>query len=260
MKLKLVALFLCFLSVGAFAQDSETDTVKTRKSKSITIKVGVRDTVKKDTIKPSSKFSIQLTLARIDLGLAKLLDDGSFTLSPENEALESKTWKSSNFGFEFFQMGYRFNHNFKVYLGAGIDWTHFRLKKDITIQPDKSEFTYVEDDIMFSKNRFSSTYLRIPLSFQFRTNDDHKGNKVYFVAGPEIGFLINGKVKQVSDERGKEKVKDDFNLNPFRYGASLRLGYGDFGIYTKYYANNLFADNQGPADLNNLNFGIMLGF
>jgi hypothetical protein len=100
----------------------------------------------------------------------------------------------------------------------------------------------------------------VPLSFQIRTNDDQRGNKVYFVAGPEIGFLINGKMKQVSDEKGKEKVKDDFNLNPFRYGASARLGYDDLGVYVKYYNSNVFADNQGPAGLKNINFGIMLGF
>ena len=135
-----------------------------------------------------------------------------------------------------------------------------RLKKDITILPDQPMLDTVQESINFKKNRFSSTYLRVPLSFQLRTNDDNKGNKVYFVFGPEIGFLINGKVKQVSNERGKEKVKDDFNLNPFRYGAFARLGYDDFGIYVKYYNNDVFADNQGPKGLKNLNFGVMVGF
>ena len=68
------------------------------------------------------------------------------------------------------------------------------------------------------------------------------------------------RVKQVSDEKGKEKVKDDFNLNPFRYGAFARLGYDDFGIYIKYYNNDVFADDQGPEGLKNLNFGVMVGF
>jgi hypothetical protein len=157
-------------------------------------------------------------------------------------------------------MGYRFNNNFKIYIGSGVDWTHMRLKKNITILPDQPMLDTVQENIDFKKNRFSSTYLRVPLSFQIRTNDDQKGNKMYFVFGPEIGFLVNGKTKQVSDERGKEKVKDDFNLNPFRYGAFARLGYDDFGIYVKYYNTDVFADNQGPKDLKNLNFGIMIGF
>ena len=261
MRIKIAMIIICFLTAGAHAQEAKSDSTKKRiKGTSVTVKFGGRDTVQKDTIKPSSKFSIQLTLSRLDLGLAKFTDNGSFTLSPQNQYLETDTWKTSNVGFEFFQMGYRFNSNFKIYLGTGIDWTHMRLKKDITILPDQPMLDTVQESINFKKNRFSSTYLRVPLSFQLRTNDDNKGNKVYFVFGPEIGFLINGKVKQVSNERGKEKVKDDFNLNPFRYGAFARLGYDDFGIYVKYYNNDVFADNQGPKGLKNLNFGVMVGF
>ncbi|HEY0056191.1 MAG TPA: porin family protein [Pedobacter sp.] len=258
MKINLVLVLLCF-SVAAFAQEEKRDSTQKEK-KSIKLTIGVRDTVKIDTIKPSSKFSVQLTFARIDLGLAKFTDNGSFTLSPATQLLETITFKTHNFGFEFFQMGYRFNHYFKVYLGSGIDWTHMRFKKDITIQPDKPKFEPVEESVDFEKNRFSSTYLRIPLAFQLRTKDDRKGNKVHFVFGPEVGFLINGKTKQVSDERGKQKVKDDFNLNPFRYGASARLGYGSFGVYVKYYDTDVFADNQGPQGFKNMNFGVMLGW
>jgi opacity protein-like surface antigen len=260
MKFKFITALICCLATAAFSQVAKTDSVKKTKSKSFSIKISHKDTVSVDTIKPVSRFSVQLTLSRIDLGLSTLTDNGSFTLSPANQVLESSIWKSNNFGFEFFQMGYRFNHYFKVYLGTGIDWTHFRLKKDVTIQPDQPKFIANTETISFDKNRFSSTYLRVPLSLQFRTKDDVKGKKIYFVVGPEIGLLINGKVKQISNEKGKQKVKDDFNLNPVRYGASARFGYGDFGIYTKYYANDFFADNQGPKNLKNIAFGVMLGF
>ncbi|MGV3510153.1 MAG: outer membrane beta-barrel protein [Sphingobacteriaceae bacterium] len=255
MKTKLIIILMCGFFVATYAQEAKTDSGKYAKTKS-----AEKDTLKRDTIKPSSKFSIQLTLSRLDLGLAKFTDNGSFTLSADNQFLESETWKSNNVGFEFFQMGYRFNHNFKIYVGAGLDWTNMRLKKNITILPDQPELDTVQENIDFKKNRFSSTYLRVPLSFQIRTNDDQKGNKIYFVFGPEMGFLINGKVKQVSNEKGKEKVKDDFNLNPFRYGAFARLGYDNFGVYIKYYNNDVFADDQGPEDLKNLNFGVMVGF
>lgn len=265
MKTNLIIILMCCFSIATYAQEVKSDSTKSDSTKqvkkSFKLTIGGRDTVKRDTIKPSSKFSIQLTLARIDLGLAKFTDDGSFTLSPTNQLLETHTFKTHNFGFEFFQMGYRFNHYFKAYIGGGIDWTHMRFKKDITIQPDKPKFEPVEEqDIDFKKNRFSSTYLRVPVSIQLRTKDDRKGNKVYFVFGPEVGFLVNGKTKQVSKENGKQKVKDDFNLNPLRYGAFARLGYGSFGLFVKYYDTDVFADNQGPQGFKNMNFGIMLGW
>ncbi|HEY1007119.1 MAG TPA: outer membrane beta-barrel protein, partial [Sphingobacteriaceae bacterium] len=122
------------------------------------------------------------------------------------------------------------------------------------------QLSYEPATVNYDKNRLSSTYLRIPMGLQFRTRDDARGKKVYFVAGPEVGFLLNGKLKQVSDELGKEKVKDDFNFNPFRFGASARLGYGDFGVFAKYYFTDVFADSQGPSDFRNMSFGFMLNF
>lgn len=270
MRLKLVILLFFTVGLnGVFAQDTlKTDTIEvtTQPTKKQTTSISVAGIElgknKRDSIRNvSSKFSFQLTFARIDLGLATFLDKGSYTLSPGNEFLEHQQWKTNNFGFEILQTGYRFNSYFKIYLAAGFDWNHIRLKKNVTIQPDQPRLTSVtETEVDFSKNRFSSNYLRVPLSFQFRTKDDENGNKFYFVAGPEIGFLINGKTKQKSEERGKVKQKDDFNFNPFRYGAFARFGYGGFGVFVKYYANDVFADNQGPKDFKNLNFGLMLGF
>jgi len=268
MKRLLVYSLLSILAAGGFAQSTKDtlltitrDTIDKNKA-SISIKFGDDDNDEDDEkeSKPTSKVTFQFIAARFDLGLSTYTDKGSYTLSPANSFLERETWKSSNFGFEFFQMGYRFNNHFKIYAGAGLDWNHMRLKQNITFQKDKSTLSYVTDAVDYKKNRFSSQYLRIPLSFQFRTNNDKKGDKLNFVIGPEIGFLLNGKVKQVSDANGKDKFKDDYNLNPFRYGAFARLGYGGTGVYVKYYGNDVFADGQGPADFKNLSFGLMFGF
>ncbi|WP_026898860.1 outer membrane beta-barrel protein [Daejeonella oryzae] len=282
MKRLIICLLLGAFTAGSFAQEKAkkdttlikskgdtvlvitTDTLSKKKKTRVTFEFGKKDTVKKDStvkeFRPSSKFSTQFTFSRIDIGLSTYLDNGSFTLSDANSYLERETWKSSNFGFEVFQMGYRFNSYFKIYLAAGLDWNHMRLKENITFQKKQPTLTYVDETIDFKKNRFSSQYLRVPLGFQLRTKDDEKGNKVNFVFGPEVGFLINGKLKQVSNERGKEKFKDDYNFEPFRYGAFGRLGYGGMGVYAKYYFNDVFAEGQGPADFKNLSFGLMFGF
>ena len=268
MKRLIIYALVSMIAAEGFAQNTTEipvqdaqDTVK--KVRSITIRIGENesgDSTKDKSKSSASKFTFQFIAARIDLGLSTYTDKGSYTLSPANSYLEQQTWKSSNFGFEFFQMGYRFNSYFKIYMGAGLDWNHMRLKQNITFQKEKPALSYVTETVDFKKNRFSSQYLRIPLSFQLRTNDDKKGDKLNFVFGPEIGFLLNGKVKQVSDDNGKDKFKDDYNLNPFRYGAFARLGYGGTGVYVKYYANDVFADGQGPKDFKNLAFGLMFGF
>jgi hypothetical protein len=260
MKCFFAAIILGGFISNAYAQgkdSTDVDTAKKAKKVSVEVKLGSDNDSKE---KKSSRFSAGFTLARFDIGLSRYLDHGSFTLSPENDFLEFESVKTHNIGFELLQMGYRFNSNFKIYLAAGIDWTHIRLKKNITFQKDQSVLTYQTEDIDFKKNRLSSQYLRIPLSFQFRTNDDEHGKKFYFVAGPEIGILLSGKQKQISDERGKVKVKDDFNFEPFRYGGFVRFGYANFGLYTKYYLSDVFAKNQGPQDFKNISFGLTFGF
>jgi len=243
--------------VSAQQDSTAADTVKKEKKVSVEVTLGTDKDEKK---KSSSDFFVGFTLSRFDIGFSRYLDNGSFTLSPQTDILEFEGWKTHNIGFEFFQMGYRFNPNFKVYIAGGLDWTHIRLKKNISFQKDQPELTYIDEDIDFKKNRFSSQYLRIPLSFQLRTNNDKKDKRFYFVAGPEAGFLLAGKQKQVSDERGKVKTKDDFNFAPFRYGGFVRMGYSNIGLYTKFYFNDVFAENQGPADFKNIVFGLTFGF
>jgi hypothetical protein len=155
-------------------------------------------------------------------------------------------------------MGYRFNSNFKIYVAGGFDWNLIRLRKNITMQPDKPTLTYTTDPIAYSKNRFSSSYFHIPLNFELRSKENRKGRRFYAVLGPEVAFLIDGKVKQISEENGKQKFNDDYNFSEFRYGGTLRLGTNGLAIFAKYYANDMF-DSAPQKGLKNMQFGLTFG-
>jgi len=243
---------------GASAQQ---DSTKTRKYK-FSMRFGDqaerkrRDTV--STTPPKGRFMGGIIFSRIDLGFSKLVDNGSYTLTPQNEFLGYRAGKTSTFSFDVVQFGYRFNQNFKIYVAGGFDWTLIRLKQNITIQPNGQTLSYINEPINFSKNRFSSSYVHMPLNFEFRTKENDNGKRFYFVVGPEIGFLLNGKVKQISDERGKQKVKDDYHFQPFKYGGTVRIGYGGIGLFTKYAFNDMF-DTPAQAGLKSMSFGLTFG-
>ncbi|EDM35990.1 hypothetical protein PBAL39_23322 [Pedobacter sp. BAL39] len=257
-------------AVNAQEQDTVITTTTTTKTtvkkkdmeKTFDMKHGIGINIgKKDstgTTSSNGRFVGGITFTRVDLGYSRLVDNGSFTLSPENEFLDNRGGKTSTFSFDVAQMGYRFNQNFKIYVAGGFDWTHIRLNKNITIQKDQQQLTYVEDDVEFSKNRFSSSYLHIPLNFELRTKENNNGNRFYFVIGPEVSFLLNGKVKQISEERGKQKFTDDYRFQAFRYGGTLRFGYNGFGFFTKYYFNDMFA-SAPQKGLKNMSFGVTFG-
>jgi hypothetical protein len=275
MKRLIFTAILCAAVTAVFAQSNTdttkaaTDTIKHKKGHSVKFGYGEdasyvninkpQDTTIHEHTKAPG-FSFGLTFSRLDLGLTTMIDNGSFTLSPQNQFLRYRSWKSSNNGFDVIQFGYRFNSTFKIYLSGGFDWTLFRLSDNITILPNQPVLTYRQDDINYSKNRFSASYLRIPLSFDFRTKADANGESAHFVFGPDAGFLLNGRVKQISEENGKQKIDDSYNFATFRYGAFVRVGYGAWGIFAKYYFNDMFENSPAQEGLKNFSFGISLGW
>ncbi|PJJ83916.1 outer membrane beta-barrel protein [Mucilaginibacter auburnensis] len=273
MKRFILAAAIAMVAGTALAQDTtivktikngDTTTVTTiEKKQRIKFSFGDRkakvDSVRKARAgKPGFNFGV--TFSRVDIGLATLVDNGSFTLSPQNDFLRYRSWKTSNFGFDLVQFGYRFNNNFKMYISGGFDWTHIRLRENITIQKGGSSLTYIQDNVEFSKNRFSSTYIRVPLSFEFRSSENSNGKRFRFVTGPEASFLMGGKVKQISEERGKQKIEDDYHFTRLRLGAVARVGYGGAGIYAKYYFTDMFENSPAQAGLKNFSFGFTFGF
>ncbi len=256
------------ISPAAHAQKNTTDTTVVRKGRNYSVNLSFGDSedkgkkARQDSTKIANAkkghFMGGITFTRLDIGFSRLIDNGSFTLSPENDFLDYKGSKTSTISFDVLYFGYRFNPNFKVYIAGGFDWTLIRLKNNYTIVPNSRELTYIDEGVNFSKNRLSSSYVHIPLNFELRTKENDKGKRFYFVFGPEVSFLLNGKVKQISDERGKEKIRDDYNFQPVRLGGTVRLGYGGIGIFTKYAFNDMF-DTTAQKGLKNMSFGITFG-
>lgn len=222
------------------------------------------DDVKITVERPRKSHPIYgITFSRIDLGLVKLIDNGSFTLSGNNRDFKYRPGKTVNFGFDLLQAGYRFNDNFRLFLSAGFDWTYIRLRENIDFKENTTplDWDYIDrDEINYSKNRLTATYLRLPLTFELRSKHYSGLGRLRFAFGPEGGFLLKGTQRFKSDELGKQKFKDDYNFTQFRYGAFARFGVGSFGIYAKYYFNDLFENSPNQAGLQTMAFGLMLGF
>ena len=272
--MKKVILTVIGLMVASLTQAQTQDSIKILKkgtktsvkidSSGVIITVGKADsTTKTKKVDKPVKYpnlSFGLNFEHFDIGYSKYHTGSDFSTPTGYEFLESRAGKTSTIGFDFLQMGLRFNSNFKIAVAAGLDWNHIRLERNVTIKKENPVLAADVSNVEFDKNRFSSRYLRVPLYFEYRSPQNTKGKRASIVFGPEIGFLLDGKLKQKSSENGKVKVKDDFNFEPFRYGANARIGYGGAGLFFKYFMNDVFAQNQGPADYKNLNFGITFGF
>lgn len=270
--MKRILTLLLALGGVLYGNAQVTDSVNVKKkqakieigSEGVSIQVGEIDSGKIEKKAKYPRFNFGFNLEHFDIGLSKYHNGDNFSFPDDYRFLDHENWKTHTVGFDVLQFGVRFNPNFKIMLAAGIDWNHIRLKrKDITILADSPVLNYTEDpNSNLKKNRFSNRYLRVPLYFEYRSNQTKDSKRFSLVAGPEVGFLIDGKLKQKSQNGEKTKVKDDFNFEKFRYGANLRLGYGAAGLFFKYYFNDVFAKNEAPGleDYKNMSFGLTFGF
>ncbi|WP_240920103.1 outer membrane beta-barrel protein [Sphingobacterium chungjuense] len=202
-----------------------------------------------------------LTFTRIDWGFSRPMDNGSFTFSEENQFLSHS--RASNFGFDIAQFGVRLDDNIKIYTAAGFEWNYMRLTNNVILNQNQAPLTptFVDrNEVNYTRNVLTSTYLRVPLAFEWRSNRSRGGDRVRIVAGPMFGILLKGSQRLRSDELGKQSFRDTYNLQSFQYGGHLRVGFGSFGVFTKYYMNDMFEQSPDQKGFKNFAFGLTLGF
>jgi len=87
------------------------------------------------------------------------------------------------------------------------------------------------------------------------------GHKRIHISGGVIGGLKIGshtKVLYKADgSKQKDKINDDFNLSPLRYGVTARIGYRALKLFATYNMTQMFETGQGP-ELYPVSIGLIL--
>jgi hypothetical protein len=102
----------------------------------------------------------------------------------------------------------------------------------------------------FEKSKLAVNHFDIPLELRFETGK-YLEKTFRMAIGGKIGFVYNShtKVKYTNLTTGqdvKEKTKDDFGIQGFRYGLTARVGYGYFNLFGYYSLSSLLRNNKGP--------------
>ncbi len=112
-----------------------------------------------------------------------------------------------------------------------------------------------------SKSMFITNYVDVPVEFRFTANPTDPAKSFKAAIGGRIGVLLNAQTKLKYSEDGEvKKLKDrqDFNLNPFRYGAYGRIGVGNVYLSIYYNFSDLFKAGKGPDGSTTSNYTITL--
>ena len=229
--------------------------------------VEIRDAEKKkdDDKEAMKKKKFKGHWSGFELGLNNFFDsDFSMSRSSEYSWMDLNTGKSWNVNLNFHQMSFGLIGNrFGLVTGIGFELNNFHFDGDNSIQ--EIDGIIQEDpltDMSLSKSKLTTTFLNVPLLLELQLGPEKRNKRIHLSGGVIGGLKLGSHTKIVYQDEGKKKKlkdRDDYNINPLRYGLTLRAGYRNAEIYGTYYPTPFFEKNKGP-ELYPFNVGLSLGF
>ncbi len=240
----------------------------------ITVRIGkyrikVRDHEKTVSVEKEQRYKRTRHSYNIDFGMNNYLSNGKFpdetdelyTVRPFGSwymALSSlrKTHVSGPLFFEW---------------GGNINWYNFKFQNDHArfIKEDGNLIFFEEGrTVRAIKSKLTATYINlsaVPVLDFSRRNNNHDLHSSYSGRGFRLGiggyagYRIGSHSKFVYLDSGRERDKnrDNFFLNNWRYGLRLQMGYRGLDLFFNYDLNDLFIQDRGPK-LNAFSFGITI--
>ncbi|HTL82747.1 MAG TPA: outer membrane beta-barrel protein [Bacteroidia bacterium] len=199
----------------------------------------------------------------LDIGVNGYLHDNAIEVPAGYDFLTLDYARSHSFAWNIGQ------HNFHIYknyvnlvTGMGLEWNSYAFKQNISLATNTDMVTPIYESTDFTKNKLRTAWLNVPLMVEFNTSTD-EDRDVHFAMGVIGGYNIfrNRMIQEyeVNGDKQKTKTKDDYNVNPFRYELTARVGYGNFSFFGNYGMSEFFKPGHGPK-VNPFTLGMTIGF
>ncbi len=187
----------------------------------------------------------------IDIGINGYVDQNqSLSVPEEYNFLDLKYEKSIDFNLNIYEQNINLaNNKFGLITGIGLRWNNYRFDDNVALIADSSSiYGYRDHTQNWLKSKLVVNYLKVPLLFEYQTNRFSRSNSFHITAGMVLGWRYATHTKRLYKDGGRQKPKkwDSYHLNPFRYDATVRLGWGIINLYATYSLNTLFKDGRGP--------------
>lgn len=174
------------------------------------------------------------------------------------DAPDSMDIKTINRGFILYSMMdfpiKSSNFSFAPGIGVGIHNLYsdgsFNNKVNATgVRVDTVAFQPYDDTYKSDVNKFTVAYLDIPLELRYRTKNEKKSKQFKIAIGGKAGLMLSNYQKykgKIGDLKVKQKEYNVENVEKFRYGATFRVGRGNWNLYGFYSLSKLFEEDKGP--------------
>lgn len=158
-------------------------------------------------------------------------------------------------GNAYFIWDYPFGYGpFSIAFGAGLSTHDVHSNGRITYSIDGKYTSIVPLTTNYRRNKLSCNYAEIPVELRLRTKMPHSFK---LAIGAKVGYAYNVHTKIIDDD-GKRKIYDIRNIDPWRYGITMRIGYNRFDLQGFYALSELFIKGRGEPGMVPVSLGIGL--
>lgn len=195
--------------------------------------------------KKTKKKKFKPHYAGFEIGLNNFLDP-DYSLHT-GDFMDLNTTKSWNYNLNFLEYGIGLGTSYAgLVTGMGFEWSNYVFDRNNSIEKeiDGNITSLYEPPNGIAKSKLSMTYLTVPLMLEFQIPAGNK--RIHISGGITGGVKLASKTKIKYQDGGRQKVKDDFSLSPFRYGATFRIGYRAINLFANYYFSPLFGETAEP--------------
>lgn len=198
----------------------------------------------------------------IELGFNNYSTSGINQALPDNiDYMTLHSGKSTNFNINFSQISLGITRHIGFVTGLGLNWNNYRFDGNNNIvKGNNGVIEELDPGARLSKSKLATLFMTLPFMLEMQIRANHNNLSLGF--GPIGAIKLGSHTKMVFENGEKVKSNGDFSLNMLRYGATARVGYGNFQVYGTYYKTPLFQTGKGPAgvDLFPYEIGIALTF
>ncbi|HLT34467.1 MAG TPA: porin family protein [Aquaticitalea sp.] len=152
--------------------------------------------------------------------------------------------------------------NVAIGVGLGLSSNSYNQNMLIAEQPN-GDYSYTiieEDSISFSKNKFSTYMVEMPLEFRWRTSTASEYQFWRIYTGLKFSYVFYNSSK-FDGSIGTIKNSNIDNINRLRYGLTLGAGYSTWNAHIYYGLNSIFdkdAKIDGHSvDMRSIKIGLM---
>lgn len=178
-----------------------------------------------------------------------------FTYEGWNNAPDSLDLKSFGRGFNGY-LCYDFpikKSSFSFAAGIGVGTSNIYFNDQQIVLNDTGalagQVRFVPETVNYKRYKLSTAYLEAPFELRYFGNKENRNKGFKAAIGLRVGTLVGAHTKGIRTVDGSkvaEKVNTRRYLDTWRFGATARVGYGNFTLFGSYNLNSLYKEGSGP--------------